>query len=90
MQAGRAKFVANSGDVAWWGNQGRSVSDSPYWKRVNDTMLKLLPAPESPQTTKEKPEFVCCAAAFLTATTEDTIGSMARPESRPLLFKPRS
>jgi hypothetical protein len=47
MQAGRAKFVVNSGDVVWWGNQGRSVSDSPYWKRVNDTMLKLLPAPDS-------------------------------------------
>jgi hypothetical protein len=47
MQAGRAKFVVNSGDVVWWGNQGRSVSDSPYWKRVNDSMLKLLPAPDS-------------------------------------------
>ena len=47
MQAGRAKFVVNSGDVVWWGNQGRSVSDSPYWKRVNDTMLKLLPAPDA-------------------------------------------
>ena len=47
LQAGRVKFVVNSGDVVWWGNQGRSVSDSPYWKRVNDTMLKLLPAPDS-------------------------------------------
>jgi len=47
VQAGRAKFVINSGDVVWWGNQGRLVSDSPYWKRVNDTMLKLLPAPDA-------------------------------------------
>jgi hypothetical protein len=47
VQAGRAKFVINSGDVVWWGNQGRSISDSPYWKRVNDTMLKLLPAPDA-------------------------------------------
>src|SRR5262249_30300670 len=47
VQAGRAKFVVNSGDVVWWGNQGRSVNDSPYWQRVNDTMLKLLPAPDS-------------------------------------------
>src|ERR1700755_1218109 len=47
VHSGRAKFVVNSGDVVWWGNQGRSVSDSPYWKRVNDTMLKLLPAPDS-------------------------------------------
>jgi hypothetical protein len=29
------------------GNQGRSVSDSPYWKRVIDTMLKQLPAPDA-------------------------------------------
>jgi Calcineurin-like phosphoesterase len=43
VQAGRANFVVNSGDVVWWGNQGHLVDDSPYWKRVNDTMLKLLP-----------------------------------------------
>jgi predicted phosphohydrolase len=43
VQAGRAKFVINSGDVVWWGNQGHLISDSPYWKRVSDTMLKLLP-----------------------------------------------
>src|SRR5499427_4303238 len=40
VQTGRAKFVVNSGDVVWWGNQGRTVADSPYWQRVNDTMLK--------------------------------------------------
>ena len=43
VKSGRAKFVVNSGDVIWWGNQGRTVADSPYWKRVNDTMLKQLP-----------------------------------------------
>jgi hypothetical protein len=43
VQSGRAKFVVNSGDVVWWGNQGLTVDDSPYWKRVNDTMLKQLP-----------------------------------------------
>ena len=46
VQSGRAKFVVNSGDVVWWGNQGRTVNDSPYWKRVNDTMLKQLPPPD--------------------------------------------
>jgi Calcineurin-like phosphoesterase len=46
VQTGRAKFVVNSGDVIWWGNQGHLISDSPYWKRVNDTMLKLLPPPD--------------------------------------------
>ncbi len=46
VQAGRARFVVNSGDVVWWGNQGLTIADSPYWKRVNDTMLKHLPAPD--------------------------------------------
>jgi Calcineurin-like phosphoesterase len=46
VQGGRAKFVVNSGDVVWWGNQGHLVDDSPYWKRVYDTMLKLLPPPD--------------------------------------------
>ena len=46
VQSGRAQFVVSSGDVVWWGNQGRTVADSPYWKRVNDTMLKLLPPPD--------------------------------------------
>ena len=46
VQSGRAKFVVSSGDIVWWGNQGRTVADSPYWKRVNDTMLKQLPPPD--------------------------------------------
>ena len=46
VQSGRARFVVNSGDIVWWGNQGRTITDSPYWKRVNDTQLKLLPAPD--------------------------------------------
>src|SRR5580765_6290972 len=46
VQSGRARFVVNSGDVVWWGNQGLTVKDSPYWKRVNDTQLKPLPAPD--------------------------------------------
>src|SRR5262244_2836178 len=32
VQSGRAKFVINSGDVVWWGNQGLTINDSPYWK----------------------------------------------------------
>jgi hypothetical protein len=46
VRSERAKFVVNSGDVVWWGNQGLTVADSPYWKRVSDTMLKLLPPPD--------------------------------------------
>jgi len=39
--------VINTGDVVWWGNQGRTIHDSPYWRRVNDTMLKQLPPADS-------------------------------------------
>ena len=46
VNTGRAEFVVNSGDVVWWGNQGTTVADSPYWKRINDTMLKQLPPPD--------------------------------------------
>jgi hypothetical protein len=47
VRSGRAKFVVNSGDVVWWGNQGLTINDSPYWKRLNDSMLKLLPEPDA-------------------------------------------
>jgi hypothetical protein len=47
VRSGRAKFVVNSGDVVWWGNQGLTINDSPYWKRQNDSMLKLLPEPDA-------------------------------------------
>src|SRR6266566_3043256 len=47
IKSGRAKFILNTGDVVWWGNQGRTLADSPYWKRVNDTMLKQLPPADS-------------------------------------------
>ncbi|HEY1983106.1 MAG TPA: metallophosphoesterase [Xanthobacteraceae bacterium] len=46
VQAGRAKFVVSSGDVVWWGNQGLSINDSPYWKRLYDATLKQLPPPD--------------------------------------------
>jgi predicted phosphohydrolase len=46
VRSGRAKFVVNSGDAIWWGNQGLTVSDSPYWQRVNNSMLKQLPGPD--------------------------------------------
>jgi hypothetical protein len=43
VQTGRARFVVNTGDMVWWGLQGRTVAESPYWKRVNETMLRQLP-----------------------------------------------
>ena len=46
IQSGRAKFVLSTGDIVWWGKQGRTVADSPYWKRVNEMVLQQLPAPD--------------------------------------------
>ena len=46
VHTGRAKFIVNTGDMVWWGKQGRTVSDSPYWSLVNDELMKRLPAPE--------------------------------------------
>jgi Calcineurin-like phosphoesterase len=45
VRSGRAKFVLNTGDMVWWGKQGRTPSENPYWKLVYDD-LKQLPAPD--------------------------------------------
>ena len=45
VQSGRAKFVLNTGDMVWWGKQGATPSDNPYWKLVNED-LKQLPPPD--------------------------------------------
>jgi hypothetical protein len=47
VKAGRARFVIDSGDVVFWGHQGRTINESPYWKRLNEIMLSQLPAPDS-------------------------------------------
>jgi Calcineurin-like phosphoesterase len=46
VQSGRAKFILNTGDMVWWGKQGRTPSENPYWKLVNEDMLKQLPPPD--------------------------------------------
>jgi hypothetical protein len=46
VQTGQAKFIVNTGDIVWWGRQGRTISDSPYWKRVNEAILSQLQAPD--------------------------------------------
>jgi hypothetical protein len=46
VKSGRGEFVLNDGDIVWWGNQGRTISDSPYWKRVDQTLLSRLPPPD--------------------------------------------
>ena len=44
VKSGRAKFVLHTGDLVWWGLQGSTPFDNPYWKLVNDDVLKQLPA----------------------------------------------
>ena len=46
VQSGRAKFILNTGDMVWWGKQGRTPSENPYWKLVNEDLLKQLPPPD--------------------------------------------
>ena len=46
VQSGRAKFILNTGDMVWWGKQGRTPSENPYWKLVYEDVLKQLPAPD--------------------------------------------
>ncbi len=46
VQSGRAKFILSTGDLVWWGRQGNKPSDSPYWKLVNEAVLKQLPPPD--------------------------------------------
>ena len=47
VQSGRADFVVNAGDIVWWGLQGQTVFDSPYWKKVDRSVLSQLPAPDA-------------------------------------------
>jgi len=46
VQSGRAKFVLNTGDMVWWGKQGPTPSENPYWKLVYEDVLKRLPPPD--------------------------------------------
>ena len=46
VKSGRAKFILNTGDMVWWGKQGDKPSDNPYWKLVNEDVLKQLPPPD--------------------------------------------
>jgi Calcineurin-like phosphoesterase len=46
VQSGRVKFILNTGDMVWWGKQGPTPSENPYWKLVNEDVLKQLPAPD--------------------------------------------
>src|SRR6516225_9478896 len=47
VQSGRAEFILNTGDMVWWGKQGSTPSENPYWKLVYEDVLKQLPAPDN-------------------------------------------
>jgi hypothetical protein len=47
VQGGRAAFILNTGDMVWWGRQGGTPSENPYWKLVYEDVLKQLPAPDA-------------------------------------------
>ena len=46
VQSGQAKFILNTGDMVWWGKQGGTPSENPYWKLVYEDVLRQLPAPD--------------------------------------------
>jgi hypothetical protein len=46
VKRGRARFILNTGDLVWWGKQGASPSENPYWTLVNEKVLKQLPPPD--------------------------------------------
>src|SRR5262249_51979729 len=43
ITGGLARFVVSSGDLVWWGYQGKTIKDSPYWKRLYEEVLSKLP-----------------------------------------------
>src|SRR5215813_11970561 len=47
VQSGRARFILNTGDMVWWGKQGPSPSENPYWRLVYEDVLKQLPPPDN-------------------------------------------
>ena len=46
VQSGQAKFIVSTGDLVWWGKQADKPSDNPYWRLVNEDVLKQLPRPD--------------------------------------------
>jgi Calcineurin-like phosphoesterase len=46
VQSGQAKFLVSTGDLIWWGRQADKPSVNPYWRLVNEDVLKQLPQPD--------------------------------------------
>ena len=47
IKSGQARFLLSTGDLVWWGKQGGKPHDNPYWKLVNEDVLKQLPRPDN-------------------------------------------
>jgi hypothetical protein len=47
VKSGQADFVLHTGDWVWWGKQGPTPSENPYWRRVDENLVKQLPAPDN-------------------------------------------
>lgn len=46
VKSGRARFILNTGDMVWWGKQGPTPSENPYWRLVYEDVLQQLPPPD--------------------------------------------
>ena len=49
VNEGNADFIVHTGDLVWWGKQGDTPSDNPYWKLV-DEEVKIVQTGTSSQT----------------------------------------
>src|SRR5262249_8790807 len=45
VKTGRARFILNTGDMVWWGKQGPTPSENPYWRLVYEDVLKATAGP---------------------------------------------
>src|SRR5689334_18746710 len=43
IKEGHADFIVHTGDLVWWGKQGGTPSDNPYWKLVDEEVLTQVP-----------------------------------------------
>ncbi len=48
IQSGRAQFILSTGDMVWWGNQGQTPYENPYWKLAHQNVFQKLPPPDNP------------------------------------------
>lgn len=46
LTSGQADFALHTGDWVWWGKQGSSPSDNPYWNRVDERFLNHVTPPD--------------------------------------------